>query len=217
MRSRRACCVSSACAVFIGLGDLGAWERLEMAVALNRAATDTSFRLFPVLLPGLEPFEPGRAFHRCSRRVPGWTCGTGLTAGHVLQRLVNAVYGVPFGPRRLRSFRRDGPPPYRGLEAFEEEDARFFFGREAEMQRLLEKLRGDRLLAVVGQSGGGKSSLVRAGLLPQLRSEGLADRRAAAGLEPASCAWRPIAGARRRIRGCRRRSTASPPTSGPGT
>jgi WD40 repeat protein len=59
--------------------------------------------------------------------------------------------------------------PYRGLEAFEERHAEFFFGRDADVQRLLETLKGTRFLAVLGASGSGKSSLVRAGLVPTLR------------------------------------------------
>ena len=49
---------SSSCAVFVGPGDLGAWENQEVGVALDRAASDPGFRLFLVLLPGLpEPFD----------------------------------------------------------------------------------------------------------------------------------------------------------------
>ena len=51
---------------------------------------------------------------------------------------------------------------------FRPEDARFFFGREAEIQDLLTKLRAHRFLLVIGSSGSGKSSLVLAGLLPKL-------------------------------------------------
>lgn len=61
--------------------------------------------------------------------------------------------------------------PYRGLEAFQERDSSYFIGRETETEELLRRLRGDkRLLAVVGASGSGKSSLVRAGLIPQIHS-----------------------------------------------
>lgn len=61
--------------------------------------------------------------------------------------------------------------PYRGLEAFQERDSAYFIGRESETAELLSRLRGDkRLLAVVGASGSGKSSLVRAGLIPQIHS-----------------------------------------------
>jgi WD40 repeat protein len=70
-----------------------------------------------------------------------------------------------FDPRRS---------PYPGLEPFTGEDAAVFFGREPEVRRLLELLRPTlqrgrgRFLALVGPSGSGKSSLVRAGLLPHL-------------------------------------------------
>jgi energy-coupling factor transporter ATP-binding protein EcfA2 len=64
--------------------------------------------------------------------------------------------------------------PYRGLEAFYEEHAHLFFGREALTRRLRRKLKKSRFLAVIGPSGSGKSSLARAGLLPLLRKEGWA-------------------------------------------
>jgi hypothetical protein len=60
--------------------------------------------------------------------------------------------------------------PYRGLWAFREEDARFFHGREAAAAELLRAVGRTSLVAVVGASGSGKSSLVQAGLLPRLRA-----------------------------------------------
>ncbi len=66
------------------------------------------------------------------------------------------------------------PNPYKGLRAFQEADAADFFGRDASIRRLLERLGSAddraRFLAVVGPSGSGKSSLVLAGLIPALRS-----------------------------------------------
>jgi hypothetical protein len=58
--------------------------------------------------------------------------------------------------------------PYPGLRAFEPHESFLFFGREAHTEELLLRLSRNRFLAVVGASGGGKSSLVRAGLLPAL-------------------------------------------------
>jgi WD40 repeat protein/DNA-binding SARP family transcriptional activator len=64
--------------------------------------------------------------------------------------------------------------PYKGLRAFAEADAGDFFGRERLVERLTTRLGelgpGGRFLAVVGPSGSGKSSLVRAGLVPALRA-----------------------------------------------
>ena len=63
--------------------------------------------------------------------------------------------------------------PYRGLEAFHETDASVFFGRERLIDRLLARIGSTgstgRFVALVGPSGSGKSSLVRAGVVPALR------------------------------------------------
>jgi WD40 repeat protein/class 3 adenylate cyclase len=59
--------------------------------------------------------------------------------------------------------------PYKGLRAFEEGDAPDFFGREELIDQLVARLETTRFLAVVGPSGSGKSSVVRAGLIPALR------------------------------------------------
>jgi WD40 repeat protein len=64
---------------------------------------------------------------------------------------------------------RDEVSPYRGLEAFDAQHAEFFCGREADVQRLVEKLKASTFVALIGPSGSGKSSLARAGLIPALR------------------------------------------------
>ncbi|HEX8335198.1 MAG TPA: hypothetical protein VF621_00630, partial [Pyrinomonadaceae bacterium] len=61
------------------------------------------------------------------------------------------------------------PNPFPGLRPFETDEYRLFFGREGQSDALLERLERSHFLAVVGTSGSGKSSLVRAGLLPALR------------------------------------------------
>lgn len=64
--------------------------------------------------------------------------------------------------------------PYKGLRAFQEADADDFFGRSDLIESLIARMRDDgvqsRFLAVVGPSGSGKSSVVKAGLIPQLRN-----------------------------------------------
>src|SRR5581483_2613980 len=65
-------------------------------------------------------------------------------------------------------------PPFPGIHAFEAEDAAIYFGRDEETRAVIERLDarrtqgGARLLLVIGASGSGKSSLLRAGVLPQI-------------------------------------------------
>ena len=88
--------------------------------------------------------------------------------------------------------------PYRGLKALESQDAAMFFGRDAAIVRGLDRIRGlaengvEKLLVVLGASGSGKSSFLRAGLWPRLarryefrRPRGLAGSRLRAARRPA--------------------------------
>ncbi len=68
------------------------------------------------------------------------------------------------------------PCPYRGLFAFREEDAHLFFGREQFTEELVRAVKKKRLVAIVGPSGSGKSSVVFAGLIPSLRMRMQAQR-----------------------------------------
>ena len=116
----------------------------------------------------------------------------GLT-GPVAELFVAAARGNVAPARVLAATRGAGPrpgavtgSPYRGLAAFGEQDAALFFGREAATIEVLERmsrhLAGTGLLVVSGVSGAGKSSLLRAGVLPRIRAEGLA-------AAPASASW----------------------------
>jgi hypothetical protein len=68
-------------------------------------------------------------------------------------------------------------PPFPGLASFTEEDAAVYFGRDDEIRRLIERLNarraqgGAKLVALLGASGSGKSSLLRAGVLPRLKRD----------------------------------------------
>lgn len=76
---------------------------------------------------------------------------------------------------RLLARTRSAPPdgdPFRGLGVFDVAHAGWFFGREAEMAALRERLHDASIVAVVGASGVGKSSLVRAGLAAQMAADG---------------------------------------------
>jgi WD40 repeat protein len=69
-------------------------------------------------------------------------------------------------------------PPFPGMLAFDEEDAAVYFGRDDDIRRLIERLEarraqgGAKLIALLGSSGSGKSSLLRAGAIPRLKRAG---------------------------------------------
>ncbi len=92
--------------------------------------------------------------------------------------------------RELGGTLRAPPPesvgPFRGLGRFEAEDREVYFGRSGEVAAALETLRGRGVVALLGRSGSGKSSLARAGLLPAVADGALGDRPAAWDLAVAS-------------------------------
>jgi energy-coupling factor transporter ATP-binding protein EcfA2 len=163
---------SATCAIFIGPKGLGNWAREELLVAQDRAAKEPGYRLIPVLLPGVsDPFDYSRLPPFLTQRT--WVdFRQGRDEERPFRVLVNAIKGKPPGPDLTQGL-ADDTCPYRGLEVFDEANAEFFFGRERDVQRLVEKLKATRFLAVLGASGSGKSSLVRAGLIPALRNGAL--------------------------------------------
>src|ERR1700742_3292040 len=65
--------------------------------------------------------------------------------------------------------------PYPGLRPFRNDESDVFFGRERQIDQLLEYLARNRFLAITGSSGCGKSSLVRAGMIPALQAGFMAE------------------------------------------
>jgi WD40 repeat protein/class 3 adenylate cyclase len=94
-------------------------------------------------------------------------------ANNAIALKLGRIYEVPTGVRI------GDRCPYKGLAAFEESDASYFYGRERLVGELAARTVGMGLLGVVGPSGSGKSSVVMAGLLPSL----------GAGLLPGSDGW----------------------------
>ena len=80
----------------------------------------------------------------------------------------------PFQPGRFAAQKTDRieESPYNGLASFQEEDASRFFGRNRETASMTQRLRERPIMAIVGPSGIGKSSFVRAGVVPALRNSG---------------------------------------------
>lgn len=99
-----------------------------------------------------------------------------------LNLIVNGdtIDDLPFRSERPASISLPEPEnPYKGLHAFQMTDARDFFGRDDLIQKLIDKMCDDapyhRFLAIVGPSGSGKSSLVKAGIIPALWKGAIAD------------------------------------------
>ncbi len=86
------------------------------------------------------------------------------------------------GPHTPARVAAEGICPFKGLASFEPVDADYFFGRERLVAELVARLVGASFLGIVGPSGSGKSSVLRAGLLPAL----------AGGVLPGSEAWRRL-------------------------
>jgi energy-coupling factor transporter ATP-binding protein EcfA2 len=155
-----------AVAVFIGPSGMGSWQQREVDVALDRQSKASQFPVIPILLPGCEP--PLGFLRQIT-----WIDLRNGSLDEALPALIGAIQGVPVGSglQRQTEVTRATICPYRGLLYFREEDAPFFFGREAAVQKLAEAIKKQTFLTVVGASGSGKSSLVRAGLIPSLRRD----------------------------------------------
>jgi len=152
---------SRAVVVCLGEGGIGRWQAAEVRIAVDRAIGDATREVFPVWLPGAEPQAMPvllAQFQAVDLRE-GWEDG--------VEKLARALLG------ETEPLPAVGPVecPYRGMAVFDEAHARWMFGRQAEVEHLLAHLRDtSRFLPLVGASGSGKSSLVRAGLVPAVRA-----------------------------------------------
>jgi len=165
---------SATCAVFLGSHGVGTWENEEMRAALTHRAQSPTFRVVPVLLPGrsisdsvdLPPFLS---------RLTWVEFRSDLEEPVAFWRLLCGIRNQQHEPSDSRAHQAieaaipEGRCPYKGIEHFRIEDADLFFGRATLTKYLVERLRNPRFLAIIGPSGSGKSSLIRAGLIPALR------------------------------------------------
>ena len=163
---------SASAAIFFGPNGTGPWHTEEIHILLDKAArTRDDFRVIPVLLPGasadtLSDFLKQRT----------WVdFRSGLDNQSAFRRLVAGIKGEVMEPDGYQL--PDEPAPYRGLERFEAQQKDYFFGRDSDIRRLAKTLGNSRFLAIVGASGCGKSSLVRAGLHTDIVSAEFPDLR----------------------------------------
>lgn len=156
--------------VFVGSGDggdcLGLWQRREAWFALDRQAhmegQGASFPVIPVLVPGGRA-DAGFLF------LNTWVdLRDQADQESAIEAIARAVGGVSADAGELLSV---AVCPYRALEVFREEHAALFFGREAAANDLLDRVTHHSLVALVGASGSGKSSVAQAGLVSLLRRQ----------------------------------------------
>ena len=153
---------SGAVAVFLGQR-MGSWQHREVQVALDRQGRERDFPVIPILLPGLDDEPTGFL------SLQTWIdLRADLHDPAQFQTLIAAIHRE--AKEDASAELKAGICPYRGLLPFREEDAGFFFGREQASQNLLSKIQRHKVVAVIGRSGSGKSSLVFAGLFPELRT-----------------------------------------------
>jgi formylglycine-generating enzyme required for sulfatase activity len=160
--------------LLIGEKGIGDWQELEYDEALDKWTSSRNKSPFPLIVVLLEgQTAPGlhflRRMHWIVTRDPGSEKDIG--------RLFDAVAGRGSIPGELWRY----TSPYRGLEAMEEKDSDYFFGRKRETVEVLNALAApDRLPVLIGNSGVGKSSLAKAGALAALKRQAWPEQAAGA-------------------------------------
>ena len=152
--------------LLIGEKGIGDWQELEYDEALDKWNTSRNkspdFPLIVVLLEGQT--APGLQFLRRMHWIVTRDPGSEKDVG----RIFDAAAGRSTNLGELWRY----TSPYRGLEAMEEKDSDYFFGRNGETVEVLNALAApDRLPVLIGNSGVGKSSLAKAGALAALKRQ----------------------------------------------
>jgi hypothetical protein len=154
---------STAFAVYVGSKGVVNWVWSEVSVALDRAHSDPEYPLIPILaadarLEALPSFlTQFQAISDVERNADAFT------------KLLKAVLRL-----EARASIEAEREPFQGLEAFDSHRTHLFFGRDSDTDRLVGLLRDEHLVMVVGDSGSGKSSVVKAGVIPRFRGGALA-------------------------------------------
>jgi len=162
---------AKAAIVLIGPHGFGNTQQYERELAIYRQSRDPQFPVIPVLLPDTP--DPPFSFLQVVTWIDFSHVEKVSDAPLEIERLLTTVRGRGIPGTAVR----DAICPYRGLDAFREEDATFFFGRgsaddpKSAIGELFGKVREHPFVMVVGRSGSGKSSLIYAGLLPAMRRE----------------------------------------------
>jgi len=144
------------------------FDRLELFEKLSALPVATFEQLLFVLNPpkGVVPSSSAPQGMRVSALLE-WAESTAGPGIKDVQAVLDKILGE-------KSVEIEAVCPYKGLSYFDcnDEDYHYFYGREVLTRTLIEKLTHNNFLAIAGASGSGKSSVLRAGLLQQLRNQG---------------------------------------------
>ena len=158
---------ATAFVVYVGSRGVMNWVETRSGLALSRAATDKRLPLHPGCSP---PRAPDRAPCRPSPSSIRASAIRSATATN-WRKLLKAVLNARTGTRRPGSSTSRSSACARCARRRSDR----FFGREAEIEDLVEKFRKHRIVAIVADSGTGKSSLAQAGFVPAFRGGALID------------------------------------------
>ena len=157
---------ATAFVVYVGSRGVMNWVNAEARIALSRAITDKAFLFLPVLAAesaGASALPPFANLYQGVRDPLGDI--------DEFAKLLKAILQSDWDKSAKLT-----DEPFIGLRSMREEEADRFFGREEEVKELVTKFGKHRIVAIVADSGTGKSSLAEAGFIPAFRGGELADR-----------------------------------------
>jgi eukaryotic-like serine/threonine-protein kinase len=131
----------------------------KTAKEIGRKCVTSDAPLLQTVVPGIHP-GLAAVVNKCLKRNPIKRYASGNEIRMAIAQLT---------PEMRTEVSPEGNP-YRGLHPFEAEHRNLFFGRDSEIRLILERLKSEPLVVVAGDSGIGKSSLCRAGIIPRVES-----------------------------------------------
>jgi hypothetical protein len=163
---------SDACIVFIGEQGIGNWQNKEVLTAVNKYVDSKgTFKLIPVIIPHRDRAQVQKNIPWFLSDIQ-WIEFFNENDPDAFQKLM-----VRLNEGEVLLKIDPGSIPYKGLDFFEVEDAPFFFGRTFDVNWIfykkltLDLKTSSRFLAIIGDSGSGKSSFARAGILATLKAD----------------------------------------------
>jgi hypothetical protein len=157
---------SRSCVIFLGDNDAGKWQFEEIKLAIVNRIEQKDLKIVPVLLPDID-------FPDKQSKLPAFLRGLRWIKLHGIDDKdgFELIYCGIMDILPSHNINPTGECPYKGLESFTEKDKKYFFGRDALIQKYLNHIDKNDIIAVIGPSGSGKSSVVKAGIIPGLKAK----------------------------------------------